>query len=69
MLTILLRQSAAGLRLLLVMTVLLGLAYPLAVYGVSRLPGLQAKAEGSLVTLNGSGGGLGTDRYRSSGRR
>ncbi|HEX2299858.1 MAG TPA: K(+)-transporting ATPase subunit C [Pseudonocardiaceae bacterium] len=53
MLTTLLRQSVAGLRLLLVMTVLLGLAYPLVVYGVSRLPGLQAKAEGSVVVQDG----------------
>jgi K+-transporting ATPase ATPase C chain len=53
MLTTLLRQSAAGLRVLLVMTVLLGLAYPLAIYGVSRIPGLHAKAEGSLVVLDG----------------
>ncbi|HEY6423608.1 MAG TPA: K(+)-transporting ATPase subunit C [Pseudonocardiaceae bacterium] len=54
MLTTLLRQSAAGLRLLLVMTVLCGLVYPLAVYGISRLPGLQDRAEGSLVVLDGS---------------
>ncbi|HEU0086281.1 MAG TPA: hypothetical protein VFQ77_01280 [Pseudonocardiaceae bacterium] len=40
MLTTLLRQAAAGLRLLLVMTAVCGLAYPLAIYGVSRLPGL-----------------------------
>ncbi|MGH3798065.1 MAG: K(+)-transporting ATPase subunit C [Pseudonocardiaceae bacterium] len=53
MLTTLLRQSAAGLRLLLVMTVLCGLAYPFAVYGLSRLPGLHDKAEGSLVVLDG----------------
>jgi K+-transporting ATPase ATPase C chain len=53
MLTTLLRQSAAGLRLLLVMTVLCGLAYPLAVYGISRVPGLHNKAEGSLVVLDG----------------
>jgi len=53
MLTTLLRQSAAGLRILLVMTVLLGLAYPFAIYGVSRIPGLHAKAEGSLVVVDG----------------
>lgn len=53
MLTMLLRQSAAGLRVLLVMTILLGLAYPFAIYGVSRLPGLQAKAEGSLIVVDG----------------
>ncbi|HKR48771.1 MAG TPA: K(+)-transporting ATPase subunit C [Pseudonocardiaceae bacterium] len=53
MLTTLLRQSAAGLRMLLVMTVLLGLAYPFAIYGVSRLSGLHTKAEGSLVVIDG----------------
>ena len=53
MLTTLLRQSAAGMRMLLVMTVLLGLAYPFAIYGVSRIPGLHAKAEGSLVVIDG----------------
>ncbi len=53
MLTTLLRQSAAGLRVLLVMTVLCGLAYPFTVYGVSRIPGLDAKAEGSLVVVGG----------------
>jgi potassium-transporting ATPase KdpC subunit len=53
MLTTLLRQSAAGLRVMLVMTVLLGLVYPFAVYGASRLPGLRAKAEGSLVEAEG----------------
>ncbi len=53
MLTTLLRQSTAGLRVLLVMTVLLGLAYPFAIYGVSQIPGLHAKAEGSLVVVDG----------------
>lgn len=46
-------QTAAGLRLLLVLTVLLGLAYPLAVWGVSRLPGLRDDAEGSIVRVDG----------------
>jgi potassium-transporting ATPase KdpC subunit len=39
----------AALRALLVLTVLLGLAYPLAVLAVSQLPGLQSRADGSLV--------------------
>ncbi|MBN6033432.1 potassium-transporting ATPase subunit C [Amycolatopsis sp. 195334CR] len=46
-------QAAAGLRVLLVMTVLLGVAYPLGVWAVSRIPGLQANAEGSVVTKDG----------------
>ena len=36
--------------MLLVATVVLGLVYPLAVWGVSRLPGLNGPAEGSVVT-------------------
>ncbi|RJQ76130.1 potassium-transporting ATPase subunit C [Pseudonocardiaceae bacterium YIM PH 21723] len=48
------RQTIAGLRFLLVMTVLLGVLYPAAVWGVSRLPGLHAKAEGSIVYQNGT---------------
>jgi potassium-transporting ATPase KdpC subunit len=50
MLTMLWRQAATGLRLLLVFTVLCGVAYPLAVYGVAHLPGLAARAEGSVLT-------------------
>lgn len=50
MLTTLWRQTAAGLRLLLVMTVLCGIVYPLAVYAVAHLPGLSDKAEGSIIT-------------------
>jgi len=43
----------AALRLLIVMTVLLGLAYPVLVYGIGRIPGLSGPADGSLVTLHG----------------
>lgn len=48
-----LRQTGAGLRLMLVLTVLLGALYPLAVWSISRLPGLENKAEGSIVYVNG----------------
>ncbi|SCL32964.1 K+-transporting ATPase ATPase C chain [Micromonospora rhizosphaerae] len=48
-----LAQHLAALRALLVFTVLLGLAYPLALVAVGRLPGLNDKADGSLVTVNG----------------
>jgi K+-transporting ATPase ATPase C chain len=51
--TSLIRQTAAGLRLLLVLTVITGVLYPLAVWGVSRVPGLQDKAEGSVLMVNG----------------
>src|SRR5512133_612084 len=50
MITLLLRQGGAALRMLLAATVVLGLVYPLAVWGVSRLPGLHGPAEGSVVT-------------------
>jgi K+-transporting ATPase ATPase C chain len=50
MITLLLRQTGAALRMLLLATVVLGLAYPLAVWGVARLPGLNAPAEGSVLT-------------------
>jgi K+-transporting ATPase ATPase C chain len=53
MITLLLRQGGAALRMLLVATVALGLGYPLAVWGVSRLPGLHAAAEGSVLTVAG----------------
>jgi K+-transporting ATPase ATPase C chain len=46
-----LKQSLAGLRVLLVMTVILGLGYPLAVYGVGRL--MPARADGSLIVVDG----------------
>ncbi|UZN05210.1 potassium-transporting ATPase subunit KdpC [Cellulomonas sp. S1-8] len=46
-----LRQSAAGLRLLLVLTVLLGLLYPTAVYAVGRL--VPERADGSLLEVDG----------------
>ena len=49
MLTTLRRQAGTGLRMLLVFTVLCGIAYPLLIWGVSRLPGLSANAEGSVV--------------------
>jgi K+-transporting ATPase ATPase C chain len=49
----LVRQTAVGLRVLLVCTVLLGVLYPLGIWAVSRLPGLAATAEGSVITVNG----------------
>lgn len=43
------RQYLAALRLLFVMTVILGVGYPLVVTAVAQLPGLREKASGSLV--------------------
>ncbi|MEU2611837.1 potassium-transporting ATPase subunit C [Micromonospora sp. NPDC007271] len=48
-----LAQHLAALRALLVFTVLLGLAYPLALVAVGRIPGLDGKADGSLVSGHG----------------
>jgi K+-transporting ATPase ATPase C chain len=45
-------RHLAAARALLVFTVLLGFGYPLAMVGVAQLPGLSAKADGSL-TRNG----------------
>ncbi|MFD9735191.1 potassium-transporting ATPase subunit C [Umezawaea sp. NPDC059074] len=49
----LVKQSLAGLRILLVLTVITGVLYPLAVWGIGRIPGLEAHAEGSVITRNG----------------
>lgn len=57
------RQSWAGLRVLLVLTVLLGLAYPLAVTGVGQAL-FHWQADGSLVTSDGA---RTTDRSRAAG--
>ena len=46
------RQSLAGLRLLVLMTLVLGLAYPLAVTGAARLA-MPWQANGSLVDASG----------------
>jgi K+-transporting ATPase ATPase C chain len=44
-----LAQHLAALRMLLVLTVLLGIVYPLVLVAVAQLPGLKDKADGSLV--------------------
>ena len=45
-----LAQHLAALRALLLFTVVLGLAYPLAITAVAQLPGLHSRAHGSLVS-------------------
>jgi len=47
------RQLLPALRLLLVCTVVLGLAYPLAILGVAQVA-FKAKADGSLVSVKGT---------------
>ncbi|MEN3267283.1 potassium-transporting ATPase subunit C [Pseudonocardia sp.] len=49
MLTMLWRQTATGLRVLIAFTILCGIVYPLVVYGVGQIPGLAAKSAGSIV--------------------
>ncbi|MET7831411.1 potassium-transporting ATPase subunit C [Micromonospora sediminicola] len=48
-----LSQHLAALRAVIVFTVLLGLAYPLALVAVGRIPGLDGKADGSLIEVGG----------------
>jgi K+-transporting ATPase ATPase C chain len=47
------RQHWAALRALLVLTVIVGLAYPLFIWLVAQLPGLHDKADGSIVEAEG----------------
>lgn len=59
------RQTLAGLRVLLVLTVLLGVVYPLAVFAVGQV-GMRWQANGSLLRADGShatsvSAGAGTD--------
>lgn len=49
-----LSQHLAALRALAVLTVLLGVAYPLAITAVAQVPGLSGKADGSLLTAGGA---------------
>jgi K+-transporting ATPase ATPase C chain len=49
-----LRQHLAALRALLVLTVILGILYPVAIWVVAFIPGLHGNAEGSMV--KGPGG-------------
>ncbi len=47
------RQHWAALRALLVLTAILGLAYPVFIWLVAQLPGLHDKADGSIVEAGG----------------
>jgi K+-transporting ATPase ATPase C chain len=48
-----LRQHVAALRTLIVFTVILGIGYPLLITAIAQLPGLQHRADGSLIHLDG----------------
>ena len=47
------RQHTAAFRALLVMTIVLGVGYPLLITGIAQIPGLQHRADGSIVHLDG----------------
>lgn len=49
MVTTLLRQAGTGLRVLILLTVLTGIVYPLVTLAVVQLPGLSGHANGSIV--------------------
>lgn len=49
----LIRTHWAALRALLVLTVIVGLGYPLFIWLVAQIPGLQDKADGSIVDVGG----------------
>jgi K+-transporting ATPase ATPase C chain len=49
----LIRQHWAALRALLVLTVITGFIYPAVIWLVAMLPGLHAKAEGSIINVAG----------------
>jgi potassium-transporting ATPase KdpC subunit len=49
----LVRQHWAALRALLVLTVILGLAYPVFIWLVAQLPGLRDQSNGSIIDADG----------------
>ncbi|WP_006245357.1 potassium-transporting ATPase subunit C [Mycolicibacterium tusciae] len=49
----LVRQHWAALRALLVLTVILGIAYPVFIWLMAQIPGLSDKANGSLIEVDG----------------
>ncbi|GAA0326271.1 potassium-transporting ATPase subunit C [Actinoallomurus spadix] len=49
----LIRRHLAAVRALLVLTVITGVVYPLAVWAVALLPGLHGRAEGSRIERDG----------------
>ena len=43
------RQHVAALRILVVFTIVFGIGYPVAVTAIAQIPGLQHRANGSLI--------------------
>ena len=50
----LLRQLGAALRMLLALTVIVGVAYPLLITGIVQIPGLRSRADGSEIAASSS---------------
>jgi potassium-transporting ATPase KdpC subunit len=48
-----LRQIPAALRVLLLLSIVLGVIYPLAITALAQIPGLQSRADGSLLNRGG----------------
>jgi hypothetical protein len=48
-----LRQHVAALRALVAFTVIFGIGYPLLITAIAQIPGLQHRADGSLIHLDG----------------
>jgi K+-transporting ATPase ATPase C chain len=49
-----LRQLSASLRMLLIFTVIVGIAYPLLITAIAQVPGLKSRADGSQINVAGS---------------
>lgn len=49
-----LRTASTAVRMLIVFTVLLGFGYPLAITAIAQIPGLQSRADGSVLKQNGT---------------
>ena len=48
-----LRTASAALRMLIALTIITGVVYPLAITAIAQIPGLKARADGSLVKQHG----------------
>jgi K+-transporting ATPase ATPase C chain len=48
------RQLSAGLRMLIVFTVILGVGYPMLITVIAQVPGLKSRADGSTINVNGT---------------
>lgn len=49
-----LRQIWASFRMLIIFTVILGVAYPLVITAIAQIPGLNSRADGSPISLAGN---------------